>query len=178
MDMLEKVEKLRTVADVTYEEAKEALEEANGDILDAMIILEKKGKTAGQKSSSYSTKYEEDKDLPVVVAEAGNEKNSKCDKAKDFGEKMRRLWQKLCVNYLVVSRKEEQIIKMPIWLFLVIVIVGIEIVPILIVVSLFFGFRYNFEGQDDLTMVNDISNKSTEFADSVVTRVKDEYNKL
>ena len=91
---------------------------------------------------------------------------------------MRKLWQKLCVNYLVVSRKEEQIIKMPIWLFLVIVIVGIEIVPILIVVSLFFGFRYNFEGQDDLTMVNDISNKSTEFADSVVTRVKDEYNKL
>lgn len=180
MDMLEKVEKLREVADVTYEEAKAALEEANGDILDAMIILEKNGKTVSKKSSSYSTCYETSKEnsaLAVVEKEAKKE-NEKCKGARDFGEKLRHLWDKLRVNYLVVKRNDEQIIKMPLWLFVAIVIVGIQVIPILIVVSMIFGFRYSFEGADEMKAANDISNKTEEFVDNVVTHVKDEYNKL
>ena len=44
MDNLEKVEKLREKTGVSYEEAKEALEANNYDVLDAIIYLEKKGK--------------------------------------------------------------------------------------------------------------------------------------
>lgn len=40
MEQLEKVEKLRARANVTYEEAKEALEASNWDLLDAMVYLE------------------------------------------------------------------------------------------------------------------------------------------
>ena len=36
MDEFEKIEKLRTRANITYEEAKAALDEANGDLLDAI----------------------------------------------------------------------------------------------------------------------------------------------
>ena len=39
MDHLEKVEKLRAKANITYEEAKAVLEEAGGDLLDAMTTL-------------------------------------------------------------------------------------------------------------------------------------------
>lgn len=180
MDMLEKVEKLREVADVTYEEAKEALEKAGGDILDAMIILEKEGKTTSKHSSSYSTTYEASKDSAELVAVNDNKgkENDKCKGARDFGEKIRHLWDKLRVNYLVVKKNDEHIIRMPLWLFIAIVIVGIQIIPILIVVSMIFGFRYSFEGADDMKAANDISNKTEEFVDNVVTHVKDEYNKL
>ena len=44
MNHLEKVEKLRQRADVSYEEAKEALESCDWDILDALILLESQGK--------------------------------------------------------------------------------------------------------------------------------------
>lgn len=44
MDQLEKVEKIREKTGVTYEEAKAALEAANGDILDALVYLENMGK--------------------------------------------------------------------------------------------------------------------------------------
>ncbi len=64
MDNFEKVEKLREKANVTFEEAKEALEEANGDLLDAMIIFEKQGK-AEERKESYSTK-DGNTDLLVV----------------------------------------------------------------------------------------------------------------
>ena len=40
MDELEKVERLRKKADVSYEEAKQALEECGWDLLDAMVLLE------------------------------------------------------------------------------------------------------------------------------------------
>ena len=62
MDRLEQIEKLRERAKVTYDEARAAYDAANGDLLEAMIILEKQGKvqpphgggvysTAGQQSS-------------------------------------------------------------------------------------------------------------------------------
>ena len=38
-NQFEKVEKLRERANVTYEEARDALNEANGDLLDAMVLL-------------------------------------------------------------------------------------------------------------------------------------------
>ena len=44
MDKLEKVERLRERANVSYEEASKALDEAGGELLDALVILEKQEK--------------------------------------------------------------------------------------------------------------------------------------
>jgi hypothetical protein len=51
---IEQVEKLMERTDISYAEAKTALEAADGDILEAIIALEKAGKTANQ-TGSYST---------------------------------------------------------------------------------------------------------------------------
>ena len=59
MDKMEKVERLREHANVSYEEAKAALEQANDDLLDAMVILEKQGKVKMPKQPTYSTEYEQ-----------------------------------------------------------------------------------------------------------------------
>ena len=73
MDDLEKVERLRERADVSYEEAKKALEECNGDLLDAMVYLEKQGKVKKPGKTSYTTQYEEPVDFGDMTKE---EKNS------------------------------------------------------------------------------------------------------
>ena len=44
MEFLEKVEKLRAKANISYEEAKSILTETDGDLLEAMILLEKQGR--------------------------------------------------------------------------------------------------------------------------------------
>ena len=59
MEQLEKVEKLRERANVSYEDAKMALEKSNGDLLDAMVLLEQLGKVEAPNNTSYSTSYEE-----------------------------------------------------------------------------------------------------------------------
>ena len=55
MENLEKVEKLRERAEVTYEEARAALEENNWDLLDAMVALERAGKTKAPEKKNFST---------------------------------------------------------------------------------------------------------------------------
>ena len=59
MTNFEMVEMLRQKANVSYEEAKAALEQANWDLLDAMVLLEKDGKVI-ENGGSYSTRPEEE----------------------------------------------------------------------------------------------------------------------
>ena len=70
MTNFEKVEKLVQKANVSYEEAKAALDKADGDLLDAVILLEKEGKTQAPRQSSYSTEYEQQAQY-VSVAKIG-----------------------------------------------------------------------------------------------------------
>ena len=44
MDHLEMVEKLRAKANVSYEEARDALEACDWDLLDALLMLESEGR--------------------------------------------------------------------------------------------------------------------------------------
>lgn len=178
MEMLEKVEKLREKANVSYEEAKAALEETNGDLLDAMILLEKQGKTTSPESSSYSTKYEDNKELPAVVEEEAKKNEKVNGNGRSFSEKMKNLWNKLCVNYIIVTKDEKRVVKMPLWMFLIILIAGIEFVPIIMIVAMFFGVHYSFEGESEMKVANEVVNKTEEFANDVANCVKDEYNKL
>ena len=55
---LEQVERLREKADVSYEQAKAALEEAGGSLLDALILLERQGRVnpGAGRSARYSTR--------------------------------------------------------------------------------------------------------------------------
>ena len=59
MDHLEKAEKLRKHADVSYEEAKKALEESDWDILDALILLESQGKVKSEPAGEYESPHED-----------------------------------------------------------------------------------------------------------------------
>ena len=85
MITMEQVEKLRTYADVTYEEAKNALERAEGDLLEALILLEKEGKTKGPQSGGRVVTLEPEKEQASQKAGNGKEKEI-------FDEHPFRLW--------------------------------------------------------------------------------------
>ncbi|MBE5857251.1 MAG: DUF4342 domain-containing protein [Lachnospiraceae bacterium] len=180
MDMFEKVEKLREKANVSYEEAKEALEKSNGDILDAMILLEKEGKTKKAGAESYSTKYEAGSELERF--KNCEEKQERRERAKEncrtFGEKLKSLLKKSTENFLVIERKGERIVKLPILAMVLILIFAWYAAIIAIIVSLFMGCKYSFEGEEDFKKANDVCDKAEDIAASVKDKVVDEYNKL
>ncbi|MBR4575131.1 MAG: DUF4342 domain-containing protein [Lachnospiraceae bacterium] len=168
MDNFEKVEKLREKANVSFEEAKAALEEANGDLLDAMILLEKQGK-AEEKKETYSTK---DDNTDLLVVDQPEKKERKRGNA--FTDKLKVLWHKSCENSFVVEHKDEVIVNIPIWVFILILILTWHVTLIAMIVALFLGCRYSFKGVDEMKAANDVCEKVSEAAE----KVKEGYNNM
>ena len=78
MDDLEKVETIRTKCNVSYTDAKAALDAVDGNVLDAIIWLESQGKT--QTTSAHAATESAPVDEPsaeMVAAQAAYEKSSK-----------------------------------------------------------------------------------------------------
>ncbi len=179
MEQLEKVEKLREKANVSYEEAKEALEASNWDILDAMVYLEKAGKVNGPKVATYYT--------------TGNESNSNSENfstasdpdATTFGEILGKFFawcgkviKKGCENSFQIERSNEAPILMPVIALVGLIVVLPWITLPLIVIGLFLGFRYSFKGPDlDRKSVNDFMDKASATAETIKDDFKSGSNK-
>ena len=65
---LERVERLREKADVSYAQAKEALEYSGGDLLDALIYLEEEGAIPRPEGGCYSTRGEKVLEMPATLS--------------------------------------------------------------------------------------------------------------
>lgn len=173
MEQLEKVEKLRERANVTYEEAKEALEATGWDMLEAMVYLEKNGKTRGPAKESYSTSYEEQSEYVSVKDKVQENQDAGENFFKKLGRVFGMLLRKSLDNSFCIRRKGEEIINVPV-LVLVIALLLWQITVPAIIVGLFFGCQYSFVGKDDLEDANKVMEKASKMAD----KVKDEFDKL
>ena len=180
MDNFEKVEKLVEKAGVSYADAKRALEQANGDLLDAMIILEEEGKTAAPAQSSYSTQYEQQAQYVSVATQVENDRRSydkeeqRRERREKFKEGAGKVFHFLSSNFLCIKRNGELFVKLPLWAVILIFIAAWHISIIAVIVSLFFGVTYSFKGEADLRAANNVMDK----ASSAAEKVKEEYNKL
>ena len=177
MDMFEKVDKLRERANVTYEEAKDALDRSNGDILDAMILLEREGKTRKEGNENYSTAFGSDRQNQAAHEAWENGKERVREGGRTFGEKIKELYNKSLVNYLVIERKGERIVKLPIFAMILILLFAWYAAIIAVAVSLFLDCRYTFIGEDDLKAANDVCDKAEDLASQVKDRFVEEFNK-
>lgn len=170
MDDLAKVERLRERANVSYEEAKAALEAANGDLLDAMVLLERQGKTRGPAQSTYSTEFTQQQDYIPVAKKVEEQKRSAPHPGRTIGYLIKRLWNLLLHSFLHVSRKEKDLVVLPSLTVLIIILTWRVLIPV-IIVSLFFGVRYHFSGPEELEAANDILSKAGAFAEGVASEI-------
>ncbi|MDR0839752.1 MAG: ubiquitin [Oscillospiraceae bacterium] len=150
MTTLEQVEKLRERADVSFEEAKAALEAADGDLLDAIILLEKQGKTAPPPTGGN---YSYESDAPDWVQAKENFKHAWKENGHGFKEFMKKVGSLLLrlidignSNYLDAIHKEETVLSCPVTVLVILLIFFFWVVVPVLVVGLFFGWRYRFRG--------------------------------
>ena len=167
MTMLEKVEMLRERADVTYEEAKNALEESDGDLLDAMVLLERMGKVKKPEQGTYSTGYEEQAGYVRVQDKVDEQRRYAPHPGQIVGKILRKVLQILRNDSFCVERFGSTLFMMPAWLFAIVLFFSWRISLLVMIASLFFGVRYRFVGDDDLTVANDIMDKAGSLAEDV-----------
>ena len=180
MTNFEKVEKLVQKANVSYEEAKAALDKADGDLLDAVILLEKEGKTQAPRQSSFSTEYEQQTQYVSVAGKVEDDRRS-YDKEEQRRERRERakkgfgnIVDFLTRNFLFIKRNGDVVVKLPLWAVILIFLAAWHISIIAVIVSLFFGVTYSFRGEADMNAANTVMDK----ASSAAEKVKEEYNKL
>lgn len=149
MTNLEMIEKLSQKAGISKEQAEDALVKSNWDILDAMLYIERQN-TANPVtcSSGYST-YENRAD------NIGSERNTTAAEDMTFGWYMNKassfiktLFKKSISNSFVITKNDREIISFPVLILVLLILISVSGFLILLIVGMFFDFRYSFLGAD------------------------------
>lgn len=148
MEKLAMIETLRERADITYEEAKEVLEQANDDLLEAIVILEKQGKLRTKNNTGHESIH--------------------------AGKTIRSAFGFILHTSFHVKRRGRELFTMPTWLLAILLPAfwGIAI-PVLLV-ALFFECRYSFSGPGNIEAANEFFDKAGSFADGVESGLQKE----
>ena len=151
---LEMVERLKDKAKVSYSQAKEALEYSGGNLLDALIYLEEKGAIPRDEGAYYSTRSETPppppEPLAVQPAAEKKQKGSKPPRARREGRRsfVTTLRRWLIDNELEIWRRDQPITALPVLILALLLCCAFWITLPVLVLLLFFGFRYRFSGPD------------------------------
>jgi len=115
---LEQIDELRKRCNVSYEDAKEALEKCEGDMVEALVYLEKNNKVKAEK--------------------AGEEKSS-------FFDKIKALMKKGNDIRVIIKKKDRIVINLSLNVSILIAIFAFHVVIVGLIMALIFGFRIRLE---------------------------------
>ena len=186
MITIEQVEKLRSYANVSFREAKEALEATDGDLLEAVIFLEQKGKIkAPENQGTYRTEEtsgsyrQEDEIHHEGQYEKGNESQY------TMRAQLKKLWDGFCVlvhkantNYFVIRRRDGATTVVPVTVLILGLAFFFWIVGPLMILGLFFGWTYQFTGPDlGRETINKVMASASQTAEDLKKTMKAEHQK-
>jgi len=179
MEQMEKVERLREKTGCSYSEAKAALEETGGDLLEALCWLEQHNKTQLTGASCSTADRESPKAEPEQTDEAPKESGPFINGCKSLWEGLVLLLRRCNQTELVMTGKTgRREFGVPLTLFIVLLMVAFWAVLALIVVALFFGNRFSVEGALRHEDVNEVLGKATDFAEGIKEELRnDPYHK-
>ena len=157
MEMFEKVQMLKKETGVTYEEARKVLEEAGGDLTEAMILLERRGRKS----------------------RAGRDGQEQ--PARNFGRSLGRMIRAL-IRFIKrtsfnVTREDRLVFTMPTFVFALLLFFFWEPILPAMLISLFFGVRFHFTGGEDVGRPNMVLKKAGDLAREVTDEFSGEKEK-
>ena len=181
-EKLRRAELVRDKTGVTFEEARAALEASGYDALDAIVWLERRGKTARQ-TASYTTsgsaadaQAQEEMSRAQSDFEASTKPSGFSVAFGRFMDGVKRVLRRSVEISLVVSRRGARLFSVPLLLFIILAVFAFWVVIPLIVIGLFCEFRYSFDGIGKVTVdVNEWSRKASGGVDHLKRDVMDGY---
>lgn len=185
---LEQVEKLRGYSGASYTDCKEALERSGGDLLEALLDLERQGKSAtAAKGGSYTTRP------GAANPTSGGSVTATAPAAGESGSKARPDWEKTLrnlvrsfvnifrhasANRLEIWRGDTLFSSAPVAVLIIMAVFAFWITLLLLAVGLFLGCRYRFAGPDvGWEAVNDALGNVSEVMGGLTDRIRAEIQK-
>lgn len=176
MERNEMIEVLMRKANVSREEAEEALEKCNGDVLDAIVYLERIGKVGNDEVTTIIEVKEEDQK---------QENKGNGEKCGGIGEIIGRIFRfigkfirKGNENHFEIRKENEKPIKISLTISILLLIFLFVPSMILLIVGLFCGYKYSISGPSiKYDGVNDVFEQVSKSANNIKRDFKEGYEK-
>lgn len=172
---LEQVERLREKADVSYEQAKAALEEAGGSLLDALILLERQGRVnpGAGRSARYSTRPGAGSQSSQAFYPGPAEEPP--EQGSGFWHMAQDLLRRSVENNLEVWRRGENMVNIPLLIAALLLVVAFWICLPLVVVGLLAGCRFRLAGPDfEHGQASEAVSRAASAVGNTVERIRDQ----
>lgn len=165
---LELVEQLRQHADVSFADAKAALEHTDGDLLEALIWLERQGKIDLAGVGSYHT----GPDAPDPRQNPRQEPHQAPTPPPRAEGWLSRVWRVLTENRLECIREEKRF-EIPLAVLIALVLFAFYVVIVALILGFCFGWRFRFAGPElGRKSVNDVMDQIDAAAGQVRDQVR------
>lgn len=173
---LEQVGKLKEFAGVSFADAKAALEASAGDLLEALVWLEKMEKIPSAGTASYSTQEGQTSAsaAPSAQPDGGSEEQRKQAHHAFIRQSGRTLKRWLIDNRLeAYHRTSGRELQVPIGVAIALLLLSFWVVLLVLVVGFFLGWRYRLAGPDlSREEVNQVMETINDTAGEVVANMK------
>ena len=179
MDDLEKVETIRTKCNVSYTDAKAALDATDGNILDAIIWLESQGKT--QTTSAHAATESAPDAAPSAEMVAAQAAYEGAGEKSDFSLKLdsvlvylKKLFRLSLDSKCIATRRDAIVLNIPI-LIPIIALFAWGATIWLMLIGLFFGMRYRIDSDGDVPgSINNLMDHAADAADGIKQNLNDD----
>ena len=148
---LEQVERLREKANVSYTQARDALERSGGDLLEALIWLESQGAVPPPEGGRFYTTSPKAQARQILEQEPGAGRKEEGERPMDTDHLLgflRDLLRRGMDNQLVVWRGESVVTSLPVAAAIALVVFVPWIALPLLLAGFILGCRYRFAGPD------------------------------
>lgn len=177
VDNIKIIEKLKNKFNISYEEAKIALEKSNWNILDAVVYLESIGKVARPAvstyfSNEYNGSYEEAKSNNSDFKESKEYKKESL--YQSFFEEACKIIDKCNNIFFKIKRHNAVIINLPLTVMIVLIFFAFWIIIPSAMIALFFDMEFSIEGKD---IENSKVNYVFKVLSDSVNKIKEEFKK-
>ena len=168
MKKIDMVEKLKNKFNISYEEAKFALETTNWNMLDAVVYLEDLGRIKKPLISTYFTN--EHKETPKeALIEVKEYKSKKKDNIfENFFESICQIIDKGNNIFFIIRRKERTLVRLPITVMILLLLFAFWVIIPLFIIGLFFEMEYSLSGYNmENSDINKLFNSLSHFANNI-----------
>lgn len=184
MNKLNLVEKLRDKTDISYEEAKSALENNNWDILDAIVYLEEHGRVKKPEISVFYTNESKKGDVNQGEVLNLSKKSGKHKSKNDFNGFFETICNAIDTGnniFLEIKRQGRLFLKIPITVVLLLLIFTFWLIIPLMLIGLFFELEYSIIAKmidsNKIDKINDGFKEAAKVAMDIKEKIMKEINK-
>jgi len=131
---LEKIDMLMERANISYKEAKDALEKFDGDMVEALIFLESNEKVSMGKPSKQTNPNHDSR-------ERREKRHQRRGKERDFFEDVKKMFKKMHATSFIIAKKDKRLLDIPLTIAVFIILFTLPASLFLLILPYVFGYQ-------------------------------------